>query len=212
MQHSYGQFAHWAGRCRRAWAVAGVVLGASLAWGGPVPGVHSVAGTHLRIVYEVNASALPLESVALWYTTDLGQTWQLYGYDEDLRSPARFEAPGEGLYGFYAVVRNRVGESSGDPSSGTRPLHQILVDLTSPLLQAHSATLGRIEDRQMVLIRWTAYDAHFGPRPITLEYRSAGDGRWHTLGRGLPNEERYEWAVPRGVFGKTAIRLSAREV
>jgi Flp pilus assembly protein TadD len=178
---------------------------------GPVPGVQSLGSTHLRIAYEVNAAALPLESVALWYTSDLGGTWQLYGYDQDLRSPAHFEAPGEGLYGFYLVVRNHVGESSPDPGPKTEPIHQILVDLSPPLLQAHSATLHERNGRRTLTTRWTAYDAHFGPNPITLEYRTKGDPQWRTMVREMPNDESFDWAIPLSLSGKITVRLTARD-
>jgi tetratricopeptide (TPR) repeat protein len=63
----------------------------------------------------------------------------------------------------------------------------------------------------VVQIRWTAYDAHFGPRPITLEYRPMLEVWWRTIARAVANEERYEWEVPPKVVGEVAVRLTARD-
>jgi hypothetical protein len=212
MRHSHGQIWRWAAGAGRTGAVLGTVLcAAGVAVASPVPGVQSVSTSQLRIVYEVNPEALPLESVTLWYTTDLGQTWERYGDDDDLRSPILFEAADEGLYGFYPVLRNAVGVSSPDPVAGTMPLQQVLVDLSRPLVQAHSAVIREADGKQVVQIRWTAYDAHFGPRPITLEYRPVRETQWRTIARAVANEERYEWEVPQGVVGEVVIRLTARD-
>lgn len=211
MRHFDGQTGRWAPGATGAGAVLGVMLCAAAAVASPVPGVQSVSTCRLRIVYGVNPAALPLESVTLWYTKDLGQTWERYGEDDDLRSPIIFEATDEGLYGFYPVVRNAAGASSPDPVAGTKPLQQVLVDLRRPLVQAHSAVVKEAGGKRVVQIRWTAYDAHFGPRPITLEYRPMLEVWWRTIARAVANEERYEWEVPQKVVGEVAIRLTARD-
>ncbi|UCG34067.1 MAG: hypothetical protein JSU68_05410, partial [Phycisphaerales bacterium] len=208
MRRSHGHLGRWVPRA----ALTGMFLCAgSTALASPVPGVQSVSTSQLRIVYEVNPEALPLESVTLWYTTDLGQTWERYGDDDDLRSPIPFEAADEGLYGFYPVLRNAMGVSSPNPASGTKPLQQVLVDLSRPLVQAHSAVIRETEGKPVVRVRWTAYDAHFGPRPITLEYRPVQEAQWRTIARAVANEERYEWEVPQGMVGEVVIRLTARD-
>lgn len=178
----------------------------------PVSGVRTVGTRYLRISYQVNASALPLDSVALWYTTDLGRTWDLFGDDADLRSPVPFEAPGEGLYGFYLVLGNQTGESSGNPAPGTRPQQQILVDTSPPLVQAHSASRRGEDDHQVFLIRWTAYDSHFEARPVTLEYTLEGEHVWRVIARNIANSEQYDWEVPAGMGGAATIRISVMDM
>lgn len=185
---------------------------AGMAAAAPVSGVRAVSTRYLRISYQVNASALPLDSVSLWYTTDLGRTWNLFGDDADLRSPVPFEAPGEGLYGFYLVLRNQTGESSGNPAPGTRPQQQILVDTSPPLVQAHSASRRGEGDHQVFLIRWTAYDSHFEARPVTLEYTLEGEHVWRVIARNIANGEQYDWQVPAGIGGAATIRISVMDM
>lgn len=174
--------------------------------------VRAVANRALRITYQVNPAAMPIESVALWYTTDLGQSWVLQGYDYDLRSPFEFEAPAEGLYGFFLVIRNRVGQSSADPAPGTEPQQKILVDLGPPLLQAHTIARMGGERSRRFHIRWTAYDAHFGARPIGLEYQLANSTEWHVIAREPPSSEQFDWVVPESVGGPVTVRLSANDL
>ena len=87
------------------------------------------------IGYRVNEESLPLESVRLWYTRDKGSTWQLYGRDEDAQSPISFNAPSEGVYGFYLVAGNAAGISGGEPQAGTEPQQWAYVDFTPPIVQ-----------------------------------------------------------------------------
>ena len=69
------------------------------------------------IEYAVNDDALPLDTVRMWYTLDDGRSWQAYGYDEDRQSPIRFQAPSDGLFGFYFRVTNLAGVSGEVPTS-----------------------------------------------------------------------------------------------
>ena len=56
--------------------------------------------------YTVNKSALPLDSVELWYTADRGKTWHRYGLEEDRQSPISFHDPAAGTLGFCVVGKN----------------------------------------------------------------------------------------------------------
>ena len=58
------------------------------------------------IDYAINDAALPVDTVQLWYTVDGGRSWHAYGYDEDRQSPMHFQAPSDGLFGFYFRVTN----------------------------------------------------------------------------------------------------------
>ncbi|MHC4235527.1 MAG: hypothetical protein ACYSUQ_10465, partial [Planctomycetota bacterium] len=119
------------------------------------------------IEYRVNEAALPLESVRLWYTRDKGATWQLYGQDEDRQPPLAFNAPEEGLYGFYLVVDNATGSSGPEPTDDTEALQWAYVDYTPPIVQLHRPRVDpRAVDNRHLSIRWTALDAHLPPRPI----------------------------------------------
>ncbi len=166
----------------------------------PVPPEHQIAKVRAKsseIQYRVNESALPLTRVELWYTRDSGETWRSYGMDEDCQSPLTFDAPEEGLCGFYLVLENRLGPSGAPPQSGTTPQQWAFVDYTPPIVQLHPIEVQqRDEIRPRLLIRWTAIDANFDPRPIALAYRIAPDGEWVPVGdRGGHRVSAMAWAV-----------------
>ncbi|MCP4250434.1 MAG: hypothetical protein GY778_25605, partial [bacterium] len=73
--------------------------------------ITQVRSRTFDIEYRTNPEAEPLDSVRLWCTLDKGNTWQLYGRDEDRQSPVPFDAAQEGLYGFYFVAANAAGSS-----------------------------------------------------------------------------------------------------
>jgi Flp pilus assembly protein TadD len=164
------------------------------------------------IEYKVNEAALPLESVRLWYTADGGATWIEYGRDEDRISPMRFRAPGEGVYGFYFVLANATGPSSPPPRPGTPPQQQALVDYTPPLVQLHQVRAVSGVDETLVQIRWTAVDAHFGPRPIEIFYGPSPDQAGHRIGaEGFANTGSYDWRVSESVTGAVAVKVAATD-
>ena len=72
----------WHGCQLVMWAVAGLTDAAP-----PAREVARVRSKVFDIDYRVNESALPLETVRMWYTVDKGVTWQLYGAYEDNHSP-----------------------------------------------------------------------------------------------------------------------------
>ncbi len=158
------------------------------------------------IEYRVNAEALPLDAVRLWYTLDGGLSWDDYGLDEDRVSPIRFHAPSEGLFGFYFVLSNRSGPSSAPPSKSTPPQQWALVDFTPPIIQLHDARLTTAFGETVVQIRWTAVDAQLSPRPIELLYsRSGNDARSRISPEPMANTGRYDWRVPRELTGSISI-------
>ena len=47
--------------------------------------------------------------VQLWATADGGQTWRMWGTDDDLQSPFDVVVEEEGIFGFHVVVVGRNG-------------------------------------------------------------------------------------------------------
>ena len=175
-------------------------------WGGQVTRVRSRT---FDIEYRISPAGEPLGSVRLWYTRDKGTTWQLYGQDEDRQSPVPFDAAEEGLYGFCIVATNAVGASGDEPQSGTQPQRWACVDFTPPVVQLHPPQVDpRAADNATVSIRWTAIDAQFPPRPVSLSYRVAPDGQWQTIAGNLANTGRYDWRVPADLPGRVVLRVA----
>ena len=165
-----------------------------------------------EIQYEINAEAQPLESVQLWYTLDRGRSWHLYGADEDRQSPFAFNAPAEGLYGFFFVVSNATGASSNPPDGNTQAHHWVFVDYTPPVVQVHPPRPTTVMGKPVVQVRWTAVDTHLESRPIELSYCRPPDRRWYPLTDvRLPNTGRYDWRVPHDLTGTVELRVSVTD-
>ena len=179
------------------------------AWGEEPMLVRSQA---FEIEYQINEQAQPIESVALWYTTDQGENWFNFGSDEDRQSPIGFRAEREGLYGFYLVAANAAGASGAPPHRGTMPHFRALVDFTSPVVQLHSLRQVTMLGQRTIQIRWTAIDANFTARPLTLEYRVLPGDTWRPISREpLINTGRFDWRPPDDLVGAVAIRATVRD-
>lgn len=164
------------------------------------------------IEYAVNDDALPLDTVQMWYTLDDGRSWQAYGYDEDRQSPMRFQAPSDGLYGFYFRVTNLAGVSSDVPTSPTAPQARVFVDTVVPVVQLHKVRRTSMLGRRGVQLRWTAIDSHLTARPIEFEYRNLPSGEWiGVTPNPLANTGRFDWRIPTDVAGSVEIRLVVRD-
>ncbi len=164
------------------------------------------------IEYVVNDNALPLDSVQLWYTLDRGQTWQEYGLDQDRQSPITFQAPQEGMYGFYLILTNKTGASGTAPSPATKPHQWVFVDYTKPVVQLHAPRQTTSMGERVLQIRWTAIDANLTPRPITISYQRQGQTNWYPVSvEPLGNTGRYDWRISQELSGPISLRVIATD-
>ncbi len=164
------------------------------------------------IEFTVNDSALPLDSVELWYTLDGGVTWRAGGVDPDRQSPITFHAPQEGLYGFFVVVTNSTGPSSMAPTQGLKPQLQAFIDDTPPIVQLHPVHQTTALGQRLLQIRWTAIDSHLGSRPVTVAYQRPPDQTWYPVSPDpLVNTGRFDWRLPESLTGPVAVRLTVSD-
>ncbi len=164
----------------------------------------------VEIEYETNATALPLERVELWYTRDDGRTWTFHGTDEDRHSPVVFRAAEEGQFGFFVVLTNATGSSSGRPVASTRPQISVFVDFTPPVVQIHPARMTPSAEARVVQVRWTAIDAHLEPRPISIHYKFESGSDWRAIHtEPLANTGLYDWRISDDMMGPVRLRVSA---
>jgi len=171
--------------------------------------IRAVSTQSVEVHYDVAHGSPGLLAVDLWYTTDEGKSWLRYGADADCVSPVAFRPPTEGLYGFYIVVSNQVGASSGPPQSGTAPQAYCLVDRTAPVVQLH--TVARSVDSaggRTVNLGWSAYDTHPAGRGISIYYQQSGQRTWQLIESSLPNVRQYRWQVPPEVSGPVRFKLA----
>lgn len=164
------------------------------------------------IEYAVNNSALPLNSVQLWYTLDDGFTWRGAGFDDDRQSPITFHAPQEGLYGFFVVVANSTGPSSTPPTQGLKPHLRAFIDDTPPIVQLHPVHQTTTLGQRVLQIRWSAIDSYLGSRPVTIAYQRPPDQTWYPVTPDpMANTGRFDWRLPESLTGPVAIRLTVRD-
>ncbi len=157
----------------------------------------SVQTRHVEIDYTLNREALPIQAVEMWVTADRGSTWQLVGQDQDLVSPATFDAPSEGLFGLFLIIKNATGPSSLPPTASTPPQRWVFVDETPPVVQLHPLQQTVASGDRVVQIRWTAIDSFLPDRPIELQYRTAAGTDWYPVVPGpLPNTGQFDWHTP----------------
>lgn len=165
------------------------------------------------IAYRVDEAALPLESAQLWYTQDEGETWELFGTDDDRQSPITFRPPSEGLFGLFFVLTNASGASSAPPADGTRAHYWAMVDFTPPVVQLHPLRPTTVLGQRVVQVRWTAIDSQLPRRPIRIDYRLPPSKKWEPVSREpLANTGRFDWRIPEGVFGPIAMRVRVSDL
>jgi hypothetical protein len=148
--------------------------------------------------------------VEVWVTADQGANWKRHCEDTDLRSPAEFDLPGDGLYGVRVIVTNGNGFGGRPPMPGEQPQMWIEVDTLPPTVQLKEmqpSTNGGTID-----LRWTANDKNLAPEPINLFFATRREGPWQPVARGLKNEGMYRWTFPRDMGPQFFVRLEAMDM
>ena len=164
------------------------------------------------IDYQVNPEAQPLSRVELWYKTGRDGPWHRYGLDDDRQSPVVFNAPSEGLYGFYLILTNAAGASGGPPTPDAQPHHWAFIDYTPPIVQVHPPQPTMSLGIKVVRLRWTALDDNLTSRPVALSYRVLPEKTWTPIQRQrLPNSGQLDWRVGDDVTGMVVVRAIIRD-
>jgi len=163
----------------------------------------------IDIEYTVADSAQPLDAVQLWYTQDGGQTWHLYGVDEDRQPPITFHAPAEGEFAFFFVLSNSTGASSSPPDASIAPHLHAFIDFTPPVVQLHELRQTTALGQRILQLRWSAIDSNLVTRPVEIEYRQAPDTTWlPATSEPLSNTGRFDWRLPESLAGAIGVRLA----
>lgn len=173
---------------------------------GPPPAVNSRV---LDIGYSTHGSAQPLRKVDLWVTTNNGEPWQHYASEIGQPSSIQFHAERDGLYGFFLVLRNNVGASSGPPQPGQQPHQWVLVDTSPPLVQIKQVRMIRRDppESPLLVVSWAAYDAHLDDRPVSLYYRVDERPGWQALASSIADVGQFDWAIPPQVSGRITVKI-----
>ena len=157
------------------------------------------------------AAANGVRSVELWGTRDQGQTWSRWQIDADRQSPLDVQVDAEGTYGFRIVIVGNNGLAGDAPRNGDDADLWVGVDTTAPTVEITTATYGEGEHAGQLEIRWTASDASFGKRPISILFSNKASGPWTTIVAGVPNSGQYFWPIDPRVPEHLFLRIEARD-
>jgi len=165
-----------------------------------------------QLEYEVDAmGANGVREVELWGTSDDGRTWTVWQTDPDRESPMEVEVQNDGVYGFRIVIVGNNGLAGPAPRNGDLADLWVGVDATAPAVSFAAATYGQGEHAGQLDIRWSAQDAWFGERPMTLLFSDRPDGPWTTIAAGLPNTGQYYWPIDPRIPDDIYLRVEARD-
>jgi hypothetical protein len=167
-------------------------------------GVPPVLGVH-------GQDARATQIVEIWGTRDGAQTWQRLGADQDRRGLFAVTVPGEGVYGFRLLLRDKAGHGAPPPSAGSPAELWVGVDLTKPNARIVSAQQLTGPQSGQLDIRWEADDRVLAPRPVSLAYGPSHDGPWTAIAAGLENTGRYVWWMDGRVPSRIYLRLEVRD-
>ena len=173
--------------------------------------VQTVTSSRVLIGYEVLPGRDPVTKVELWFTQDRGKAWVAAEQVTPEVNPIVFDAPSDGVYGFFLVLHN-ARASTPMPVSGVAPHRWIRVDRTAPLVQVRSIRADeRFDLNRELHIRWLASDDDFADRPVSLHYRTEKTKMFVPIASDLPADGSYRWTVPAEVIGKLEIKIAATD-
>lgn len=195
---------------------------------GEMPRLQLVNSSKVTLQYEINKfGPSGVGSVELYVTRDDGQKWERYGEGQNLNIPIPAETrataasvqrsltvtlPGEGTYGFYLVVKSGAGLGKPAPKDGvTLPQMRIEVDETAPQANLY-APVPDPQQKDSLILTWTASDRNLTERPITLQWAERPNGPWETIGAPeLPNSGKFTWKLTSQVPPRVYLRLVVRD-
>ncbi len=119
-----------------------------------------------------------VESVELWWRKDGGK-WQRWLHepkptDKEGQFKFAFKAPDDGVYEFYSVSVDSVGNSSEMPDDKTTPMATIHFDFHAPVLSVnYRNTEARVRPGGTISFEWSAADSSL--RSVRAKYYYNGD-------------------------------------
>ncbi len=176
--------------------------------------MHRTFSNTNRVVLDYRIEAMGASGVGkvdVWYTRDLGQSWQKLCEDTDRQSPAEINLPGDGIYGISLVICNGRGFGGVPPSPGDAPDSWLEVDTTKPVGEIVQVRAGMGEDSGALHITWNARDKNLGNDSIELQYAASREGPWQQVAKGLKNEGVYRWLPPAEAGAQVFLRLTVRD-
>jgi hypothetical protein len=151
-----------------------------------------------------------ISGVDLWCTQDM-RTWKKFDAVQQANALV-VEVKDEGTYGFTLVARNGNGLGKAPPQPGDLPQVWVSVDTTPPAVALSGVELSLTSKTPTLIVRWSAKDRNFGPRPVTLSFASSADGPWTLLAGSVENTGRYDWPLSSALPATMYVRVQATDL
>lgn len=179
----------------------------------PSPKAHLSSSPRIEVNYSVRgAGPAGVGKVELWYTTDNGETWKLYGEDPDKTAPFEVVLPSEGRYGLQVVVTSLAGLGQRPPRPQDKPQLIIEVDSTPPTAELYQPLPDTQGGKDRLWLHWSSTDKHLADNPVSLYYAIEPNGELYPIQTDLPAEGRYSWQVPKNIPYQVYLVLIARDM
>jgi hypothetical protein len=176
------------------------------------PAFRMVNTKKFSLNFEVkDVGATGVSGVDLWCTQDL-RAWKKCDSVQQLANALVVEVKDEGTYGFTLVARNGNGLGKAPPQAGDLPQVWVSVDTTPPVVTLCGVERSLTSKTPSLIVRWTAKDKNFGPRPVTLSFASSADGPWTLLAGNVENTGRYEWPLTSTLPATMYVRVQAMDL
>ncbi len=173
---------------------------------------HIVNNCHVFLNYEIEQAGISgVGRVEVWYTRDMGKTWQKLTEDLNRKGQAEVDLPGEGIFGATVVVANGRGFGANPPQSGDTPDYWIEIDTTKPRAELLNVRSNPNGDDGALHITWSAKDKNLHAEPIDLYYAINRQGPWVPIAKGLKNEGLYRWTPAPEIGSHAFIRLAVHD-
>ena len=137
------------------------------------------------------------------------KSWKKCDNAQAQRNAYSVEVKDEGVFGYTMVARPAGDKGDTQPKCGDVPQVWVAVDATKPVVTLSGVELNLASKTPNLIVRWSAKDKNFGPRPVTLSYAEHADGPWVPLAANIENSGRYETAIPANMPKRAFLRVEA---
>ena len=167
----------------------------------------------LSISYEVQDMTRGNFESWLYYTSTSGLTWELYGADEDGKSPIPFSIDRDGLFGFKVISSDIAEQKEAAPTPGVSPDILVRIDTMAPHVNLISPQPYDLwEEGSTRTISWESRDeAMERLASVSLYYSIGQPGNWIPIGEELPSSGSVDWKIPPSKNGRLFVQARAKD-
>ncbi len=191
----------------------GLSIFVALVAASPTHAAHPLhlASRQVILTYHTDGPSDGVEA-ALWVSTDGGRTWASAAVAPNSKAALCYEAPADGQYDFYIVLKNAAGTSAEPPQAGSKPTATVVVDTVPPLLQIHDTSTAATPDGgSAVVFKVSLVEEHLSGSGVRVFYRT-NSAAWHDGGAASFAAESLTWTVPPDLGPIADLRVVATDL